>query len=92
MMDYCAMESTRNEPVEVCEREMTTSEILKKIRGELVETSAVLSQIKVAVDGEAFIGMEKDEPKCLHDEMKLTERIAMDCMELAHLIHDKLFC
>lgn len=77
--------------MEVCEREMSTSEILKEIRSELVETFVVLSQIKIAVDGEAINDRKTDEPKCLHDEMKLTEVIATDCMGLAHAIHDKLF-
>ena len=89
MMDYCAREST------ICEgepcAELTTSEIVKSIRKELAETFGVLSQIKTSIDGEAPIDKKCDEPNCLHDDIKLIERMAMDCMGLAHVIHAKLF-
>ena len=91
MMDYCAKETTRNEPVEVCEREMSTDEILQMIRKELSETYSTLSRIKCSIDGEQINDTKIEEPKCLLEEVRFIERISTDCMGLSHIIHDKLF-
>lgn len=90
MMEYCARESTICEG-ELCVDELTTSEIVKDIRKELAETVGVLSQIKTSIDGEMPADRKADEPKCLHDDIKLIERMAIDCMGLAHTIQAKLF-
>ena len=91
MNDYCVTESTRCVGEEICEREMSSSEILKEIRKELTETLMVLKQIDVNVEGVCAEDPKIDEPKCLHDELKLTEHIAVDCMGLSHRIYSKLF-
>ena len=91
MMDYCAREATCEPNEMICEREMPTAEILQNVRKELAETFAILSQIKISVDGEPLTDRKIDEPKCMHDEAKIIEQISMDCMGLAHCIHAKLF-
>lgn len=74
-----------------CEHEMSTCEILSDVRKELNETLSCLLQIRLAVEGGETKDRCCEEPGCMHDEVKMIERMAVDCMGLAHLIHDKLF-
>lgn len=90
-MDYCVTESTRCEAEEYCERQMSTSEVLKETRKELSEAISVLSSIRLSLEGMTPPDRKTDEPKCLHDEVLMIERMAVDCMGLSHAIIDKLF-
>ena len=91
-MDYCVRESTLNTCEEaVCEREMVTSEIVREIRKELAETIIVLCGIRLSLEGTEAPERKTEEPKCLHDEVKTIEHMAVDCMGLAHVIADRLF-
>ena len=91
MMDYCARESTINESMTLCEKQMSASEILKEARKELAETIGILTKIRGGLDG--FCPPEKnaEEPRCFCDEVKGIERMAIDCMGLSHAISDSLF-
>lgn len=91
MMDYCARESTVCEPVECCERQMSTREVLDEIRKELAETVSVLSSIRLSIEGVQAQDRKTEEPKCLYDEVLMIEHMAVDCMGLSHAIMDKLF-
>ena len=90
-MDYCARESTLEPVTDTCEREQTTADIVRSIRKELAETTAVLCGIRLSLTGEDQPEKKIDEPKCFHEEVKTLERMAMDCMALSHLIAEKLF-
>jgi len=90
MMDYCARETTIAAEPECC-REMSTSEIVKEIRKELMETELTLMRIKLSLDGKGTEERNTEEPRCLLDEIKQIEHIAVDCMGLSHEIHDQLF-
>ena len=90
-MDYCAKESTLPQCGDVCEREVTTSEVIRDIRKELAETISVLSAIRLMLEGEETPERKIDEPKCLHEEVRVIERMAIDCMGLSHVISDRLF-
>lgn len=91
MMDYCARETTACEPVDCCERQMSTAEILQETRKELAETIAVLSGIRLSLEGVEAPDRKTEEPKCLYDEVLTIEHMAADCMGLSHIILDKLF-
>lgn len=91
MMDYYAKENTNCEPVDYCERNMTTREVLDEIRKELMETVSVLSGIRLAIEGVQAQDRKTEEPKCLYDEVLMIERMAVDCMGLSHAIMEKLF-
>jgi hypothetical protein len=90
-MDYSATVSAKPVGGEVCERVMSTAEIAKDIRRELSETLCCLSDIKLSIDGEEPRDRAADEPKCLNDEIRLINRMALDCMGMAHVIRDILF-
>lgn len=90
MSDKCCEVEVRDKDC-VCEHEMSTCEILRDIRKELNETLMCLSQIKLSIDGEGMKDRSGDEPGCMHDEVKCIEHMAMDCVALSHVIHDKLF-
>ena len=91
MMDYCARETTACEPVDVCERQMTTREVLEEIRKELSETVLTLTQIRLSIEGVQAQDRKTEEPKCLYDEVLMIEHMATDCMGLSYAIMDKLF-
>lgn len=90
-MDYCARESTAVTDDICCEREMSIGDLIAEIRKELSETISCLSQMKVNLDGDPFNERKVDEPKCLMDEIKLIEHMAVDCIGLSHTIYDKLY-
>ena len=90
-MDYCARESTLCEHDEVCERQMSTREVLEEIRKELMETVAILSGIRLSLEGVQAQDRKAEEPKCLYDEVLMIETMATDCMGLSHAILAKLF-
>ena len=89
MNDYCAKESTAVE--DPCERQMSASELIRDIRKELSETVTCLLNIEMSLCGEQMEVQKQEEPRCLNDELKLIERMAMDSIGLSHKIHDKLF-
>jgi len=76
---------------DICEREMSASEIVKEIRKELAETISCLSNIETCLTGCGGERGAVDEPKCLRDELCLVERMATDCIGLSHRIHEILF-
>ena len=90
MNDYCAREST---PVdnEACVRKLSAKEIISGIRKELAETILCLAQIELSLCGEPGEGKKQEEPKCMNDELKYIDRMAMECIALSHDIHNKLF-
>lgn len=90
LSERCVRESEIIDPTCV-ERAMSTSEIIKEIRKELAETISCLANIKFSIDGECINERKTDEPKCMNDEIKIIERMAVDCIGLSHEIHDKLF-
>ena len=91
MMDYCARETTACEAVECCEKQMSTREVLDEIRKELAETVSVLSSIRLYIEGVQSQDRKIEEPKCLYDEVRIIEVMAVDCMGLSFAIMDKLF-
>ena len=92
MMDYCARESTlcdgREEPVE---RNMTTREIIEEIRMNLQETLAVLTSMRLSIEGSQAQERKAEEPKCLHDDVLMIKNMTVDAMGLSHAIMAKLF-
>lgn len=91
MMDYCARETTACEPVECCESQISTKEVLATIRKELSESVSVLSCIRLSLEGVQAQDRKTEEPKCLYDEVLMIEHMATDCMGLSHAILSKLF-
>lgn len=91
MLDYCAKSETLPSAEEVCEKGMPTSEILKGIRKELAETIAILTNIRLSLEGKETPERKYEEPKCLYDEVKEIEHMSLDCMGLSHSILDRLF-
>ena len=89
MRDYMVEKPIVNQ--DACVQEMTTSEIVKEIRKELMEPILCLSQIRLALDGEVEPDRKMDEPRCLHDEIQMIEHMSVDCIGLSHAIHDKMF-
>ena len=90
-MDYCVKDSTLNPCADTCERERTTSDIVKETKKALSETMAVLNGIRLSLEGTNAPERKTEEPKCFHDDVKAVENLAMDCMALAHIIADRLF-
>ena len=91
MMDYCARETTACEPVECCEKQMSTREVIDEIKKELMETVSVLSSIRLSIEGVQAPDRKTEEPKCLYDDVLMIEHMAVDCMGLSHEIMSKLF-
>ena len=92
MMDYYVRESTITEEPFSLDKEMSASDIIKKIQKELNETLSVLTNVKCSLDGSCPLTDKKaEEPKCLYDEIKNIERTAMNLRDTSHAILNKLF-
>ena len=92
MMDYCAKESTLcGDRVEVCERQMSTKEILDEIKMNLQETVTVLTNIRISIEGTSAPERKAEEIKCMYDDVLMIKNISLDAMGLSHAILAKLF-